>query len=62
MLIVNVKDSGSIERALKLLKRKFEKTKTLKELRDRREFTKPSEVRRAQVTRAKYSQSFKNDN
>ena len=38
MLIVNVKEIGSIDRALKVLKKKFDKTKTIAELRERREF------------------------
>ena len=46
MLIVNVKDHGSIERALKVLKRKVSDTQQLKELRARKEFVKPCEVRR----------------
>jgi small subunit ribosomal protein S21 len=61
MLIINVKECGSIDRALKILKRKFEKTKTLRELRERREFTKPCETRRAEIIKAKYRQSFNND-
>lgn len=62
MLIVNVQQHGSIERALKTLKKKFDKTGALKELRDRKEFTKPSVKRREEVLHAKYRQSFiKND-
>jgi len=33
---------GNIERALKLFKRKFKKTGTLKEVRERKNFIKPS--------------------
>lgn len=61
MLIINVKEMGSIDRALKALKNKFNKTGTLSELRDRREFKKKSEIRRAQIIKAKYRQSFKNE-
>jgi len=62
MLIVNVKDHGSIERALKVLKRKFESVGTVKELRARKEFKKPCEKRRAELLDAKYRQSLrKND-
>ena len=62
MLIINVKDHGSLDRALKTLKRKFEQVGTVRELRSRKEFTKPSVKRRADVLDAKYRQTFvKND-
>ena len=61
MLVVNVKEHGSLDRALKVLKRKFEQTGTVKELRARREFKKPCEKRRAQILDAKYRQSFKHN-
>jgi small subunit ribosomal protein S21 len=62
MLIINVKDHGSIERALKELKKKFEKTKTLRELRDHKEFKKPSETRRGVLIKAKRREQFKDAN
>ena len=62
MLIINVKDHGSLDRALKTLKRKFEQVGTVRELRSRKEFTKPSVKRRADLLDAKYRQTFvKND-
>ena len=61
MLIVNVKEQGSIDRALKILKSKFNKTKTLSELKERREFKKKSEIRRSEILKAKHRQSFKNE-
>ena len=62
MLIINVKDHGSLDRALKTLKRKFEQVGTVRELRSRKEFTKSSVKRRAEVLDAKYRQTFvKND-
>ncbi len=54
MLIVEVKDNESIDRALKRFKRKFRDTGVLKELRKRREFTKPSVRRRNEILKAKY--------
>jgi small subunit ribosomal protein S21 len=54
MLIVDVKDSESIDRALKKYKRKFEKAGILKELRNRKHFTKPSVRRRTEVLKAIY--------
>lgn len=58
MIIVPVKDGENIERALKRFKRKFERTGTLRELRSRRHFSKPSELRRAQKQKAIYVQQM----
>ena len=60
MLIVNTKDHGSIDRALKVLKRKIEKTGQNKELRKRKEFTKPSILRREEIKAAKHRQMYRN--
>ena len=46
MIIVNVKENESIDRALKRFKKKFERTGVLKELRGRTHFVKPSVKRR----------------
>ncbi len=54
MLIINVKEEESIDRALKRYKRKFQKTGLLKEIRRRKNFTKPSVERRNQVLNAVY--------
>lgn len=54
MLIVNVKENESIDKALKRFKKKFEKTGVLKELRARTAFEKPSVRRRNQIIRAAY--------
>ena len=54
MLIVNVKENESIDKALKRFKKKFEKTGVLKELRSRTAFEKPSVRRRNQIIRAAY--------
>lgn len=61
MLIIDVKDSESIERALKKYKRKFEKAGILKELRRRKHFVKPSIQRRAEVLKAVYKQKMYGD-
>jgi small subunit ribosomal protein S21 len=53
MLLVEV-GKGGIEAALKKLKRKVEKTKMIKEVRARKEFTKPTQKRRAEQGRAEY--------
>lgn len=56
MLLVEVNAKQPIERALKVLKRKWDKNKTMKELRDRKEFKKKSVKRRDEVKRAAYIQ------
>jgi small subunit ribosomal protein S21 len=56
MLIVEVTGKQPIERALKVLKRKWDKNKTMKELRDRKEFKKKSVKRRDELKRAAYIQ------
>ena len=58
MLVIKVKENESIERALKRFKNKFQNTQVLKELRSRKEFKKPSVVRRQQVIKAKYVQKL----
>ncbi len=58
MIIVPVKEGENIERALKKFKRKFEKTGTVKELRDRQAFTKPSIRKRELVKKAVYVQKL----
>ena len=63
MLVVNVKENESIDRALKRFKKKFEKTGVLRELRGRTFFQKPSIKRRQEVLKAKYRQKmYANDN
>lgn len=56
MLIINVKEEESIDRALKRYKRKFQRTGVLKEIRRRKNFTKPSVERRNEVLNAVYRQ------
>lgn len=57
MLIINVKDSDSIDKALKKYKRKFNQTGTLKELRRRKSYIKPSVRRRNELLKAAYRQT-----
>ena len=54
MLIVNVKNSDSLDQALKNYKRKYDKTGIIKELRKRKDFTKPSVTRREEILSAVY--------
>ncbi len=58
MIIINVKENESIDRALKRFKKKFEKTGVLKQLRARTAFEKPSVARRTEVLRAAYRQKI----
>lgn len=58
MLIIPIKEGENIERALKKYKKKFERTGTLKELRNRKQFTKPSVERRQTRIKAAYKQKM----
>jgi len=57
MLIIPIKEGENIDRALKRFKRKFDKTGTMRQLRDRQQFTKPSVTKRKQVQKAAYIQN-----
>ncbi len=59
MLIVPVKEGESIERALKKYKKKFERTGTMRELRGRQRFNKPSVIKREQRIKAAYIQHLR---
>ena len=56
MLIIPVKEGENIERAIKRYKKKFEKTKVMRQLRSRKEFTKPSVLNRQERIKASYKQ------
>jgi len=57
MLIIKVEGGkDTLEKALKRYKRKFEKTKILRELRERKNFTKKSVKKREQKKKAIYIQ------
>lgn len=59
MLIIPIKDGENIDKALKRYKRKFDKTGTVRQLRARQQFTKPSVSRRAEIQKAQYIQKLK---
>ena len=59
MLKINVKDGENIERALKRYKRKFDRTGTKRQLQTRKQFSKPSVLRRAQIQKAQYIQGLR---
>ncbi len=59
MIIVPIKEGENIERALKKFKRKFEKCGIGKEIRARKEFKKPSVLKRLKMEHAVYVQQLR---
>ena len=59
MLVIPIKDGENIDRALKRFKRKFDKTGTMRQLRQRQTFSKPSVSRRAEIQKAAYIQHLR---
>ena len=58
MIVGPLKEGENLEKALKKVKRKFEKTGVVKELRNRQAFEKPSVAKRKQTMRAVYVQQL----
>lgn len=54
MLVVKVDNKTPLEKALKLFKSKVIKTKLMSEVRKRKEFTKPSVIKRDEKKKAIY--------
>ena len=52
MMVVKIEGKETIEKALKTLKRKFDKQGIVKELRKRKTYQKPSEKKREEVRKA----------
>tara|TARA_Y100000592_G_C5229035_1_gene202999 strand:- start:301 stop:492 length:192 start_codon:yes stop_codon:yes gene_type:complete len=61
MLVIPV-IKGNINKALKLFKRKFKQTGKLKEVRERKNYTKPSTKRRKQKEKAILKQKYREEN
>ena len=59
MLIIPIKEGENIDIALKRFKRKFDKTGTKRMIQTRKQFTKPSVERRAQIQKAQYIQRLR---
>ena len=59
MIIVPIKEGDNIERALKRYKKKFDKNGSVRELRRRQAFIKPSEVKRKKMEKAIYVQALR---
>ena len=63
MLIIKVDKRKGIEKALREYKSKVIKTRQSKEINKRREFVKPSVIKRQELNKAKYvEKKFKSDN
>lgn len=58
MIVVNIKENESIDKALKRFKKKFEKTGVVRELRRRSQFEKKSVTLRSVKIRAAYRQKL----
>lgn len=58
MLILDSKDCENIDKALKKYKRKFERSRTLNQLRERQAFIKPSVRNRKEKLKAIYRQQI----
>ncbi|MBK8506222.1 MAG: 30S ribosomal protein S21 [Saprospiraceae bacterium] len=54
MIIINVKDGETIDRALKRYKQKHRRIGVMNELRERKHFSKPSVERRNEILKARY--------
>jgi len=59
MLIIDTRDSDSIDKALKKYKKKFERAGILREIRGRQAYSKPSVLRRTEVLKAKYREKIR---
>lgn len=59
MIIMPIKEGDNVERSLKKFMRKFEKTGTLKELRSRQQFIKPSVINRRKKEKAVYVEGLR---
>ncbi len=58
MLIVEIKDGDTIDKALKKYKKKFDRSGILREIRRRKAYSKPSVERRSEVLRAIYREKM----
>lgn len=61
MIKIPVKEGESIERALKRLKRKTDRTGIIKEVRSRKAYLKPSVMKRQQLIKAKYVEQLRRE-
>ena len=59
MLIIDARESDTIDKALKVYKKKYEKAAIMKEVRNRQAFSKPSIEKRATVLKAVYREKMR---
>lgn len=59
MLVVNIKEGETIERAIKRYKRKCDKTQLIKNIRKIQYYLKPSERKREEIYKAIYKYKMK---
>lgn len=59
MLIIPIKEGENIDRALKRFKRKFDRTGGMRQLRSRKQFTKPSVRNRDKMIKAQFIQKLR---
>ena len=59
MLRIPVKEGENIDRALKRYKHKFVKTTVKNQLQERKQYSKPSVVRRVEIQKAQYIQGLR---
>jgi small subunit ribosomal protein S21 len=60
MIIIDVNKEKNLESGLKILKSKLQKTKLVQELRNRKEYTKPSVDKRNRKLKTIYTNKIKN--
>ncbi len=61
MLIIDTRESDSLDKALKKYKKKYEKSRILKELRGRQAFVKPSVRKRNVILKAVMTQEYRKE-
>lgn len=60
MLIIDLKNEKSLDTALRTLKNKVQKTKLVQQLKDRKNYVKPSVSKRTEKLKAVYTEKMKN--
>ena len=60
MLKIEIKEGENIERVLKRYKRKYRNVKLMREIRERKEYTKKSTKRRQTIKKAQYREKYLN--
>lgn len=59
MIVIEVKENEPVERAIKRFKKRVDQVKILKELKNRRYYTKPSLRRKEAKLKARYTQRIR---